>query len=53
MIDIILKRETIVRFPAGSVLNVSDEEARRQLALGNAEIVPKKKAPAKKPVKKE
>lgn len=53
MIDIILKREAIVRFPAGTVLNVSDEEARRQVALGNAEIAPKKRAPAKRPAKKE
>lgn len=39
-------RDTIVRFPAGSVLDVTGEEGKRLIALGNAAEVkekPKKK----------
>lgn len=42
--DIKLTRDTIVRFPAGTALVVSDEEGERLIMLGNAEEVkPKKK----------
>lgn len=48
-----LLHDTVVRFPAGAVLDVSDDEARRQLALNNAVIVPEKKPAPKKPKKNE
>lgn len=41
-----LKHDTIVRFPKDTVLDVSEEEAKRLIAFGNAEKVeekPKKK----------
>lgn len=34
-----LKRDTLVRHQSGTVLEVSDAEARRLIALGNAESV--------------
>ena len=36
-----LKRDTIVRFPKGTVLEVSDEEAARLIAFGNAVVIEK------------
>lgn len=51
-----LLHDTVVRFPAGAVLDVSDAEARRQLALNNAVIVtdkPEKPAPKTRKPKKE
>lgn len=41
-----LTRDTIVRFPAGTVIDVTGEEGKRLIALGNAGEVkekPKKK----------
>lgn len=46
-----LLHDTVVRFPAGAVLDVSEHEARRLLALNNAVIVTDKQ-PAKKPAPK-
>lgn len=45
-----LTRDTIVRFPAGTILEVSEEEAKRLESLGNAKIktAPKKAAKEKK-----
>lgn len=42
-----LTRDTIVRHPAGTVLKVTDEEAARLIAFGNA-----KEKPVKKPAEK-
>lgn len=36
-----LKHDTIVRFPKGTVLEVSEEEAHRLIAFGNAVMVEK------------
>lgn len=35
--EIKLTRDTIVRFPAGTEIIVSEEEGKRLIALGNAE----------------
>lgn len=40
-------RDTIVRMPKGAVIEVSDKEAARLAAFGNAEPVPEKQAPKK------
>lgn len=52
-----LLHDTVVRFPAGAVLDVSEHEARRLLALNNAVIVtdkqPAKPAPKTRKPKKE
>lgn len=50
-----LKRDTIVRFSKGAVLEVSEEEASRLIAFGNAVAVEKeepKKAESKRSTKK-
>lgn len=49
-----LKNDTIVRFCRGTVLEVSDEEASRLFAFGNAEMIAEKavKAPVKTAAKK-
>lgn len=42
-------RDTIVRFPAGTVLDVTGEEGKRLIALGNAaEVKVEKKKTEKK-----
>lgn len=39
-----LTRDTIVRFPADTILEVADEEGKRLMAFGNAtEVKPEKK----------
>lgn len=43
-----LTHDTIVRFPAGAVLEVSDEEAKRLMAFNNA-IPAEAEKPAEKP----
>lgn len=52
-----LLHDTVVRFPAGAVLDVSEHEARRLLALNNAVLVtdkqPAKPAPKTRKPKKE
>ena len=40
-------RDTIVRMPKGAVIEVSDKEAARLAACGNAAPVPEKQAPQK------
>lgn len=40
-------RDTIVRMSKGAVIEVSDKEAARLAAFGNAELVPEKQAPKK------
>lgn len=40
-------RDTIVRMPKGAVIEVSDKEAARLAAFGNAEPAPGKQAPKK------
>lgn len=49
-----LLRDTVVRFPKGAVIEVSDEEAKRLASLGNAKAVVKeeKKPAPKKAAKK-
>lgn len=49
-----LLRDTVVRFPKGAVIEVSDEEAKRLASLGNAKAVAKeeKKPAPKKAAKK-
>lgn len=42
MMKVKLKRDTSVRFSAGTVLEVSDQEASRLVAFGNAELVEEK-----------
>lgn len=38
-------RDTIVRFPAGSVIEVADAEGKRLISFGNAaEVKPEKKS---------
>lgn len=41
-------RDTIVRFPAGTVLDVTGEEGKRLIALGNAAEVKVEKKKEKK-----
>ena len=41
-------RDTIVRFPAGAVIDVADDEGARLISFGNAAKV----KPAEKPAKK-
>lgn len=53
MIKVEITHDTIVRFAKGSVIEVSENEALRLIAFGNAKEVkptqaPKKAAPAKK-----
>lgn len=43
-----LTHDTIVRFPAGSVLEVSEEEAKRLMAFSNA-VPAEAEKPAEKP----
>lgn len=50
-----LLHDTVVRFPAGSVLEVSDEEGKRLMSFGNAKeekAEVKAEKPEKKPAKK-
>lgn len=43
-----LLRDTVVRFQSGTVIEVSDAEAKRLISLRNAEPVKETKKPAKK-----
>lgn len=44
-----LTRDTLVRILANSTIEVTDEEGKRLIALGNAvEVIPKKKETKKK-----
>lgn len=43
-----LLRDTVVRFQGGTVIEVSEEEAKRLIAFRNAEPVKETKKPAKK-----
>lgn len=53
MAAVVLTRDTIVRFSKGSVLEVSEAEAARLIAFGNAMMLPAKAAQdEKKPAKK-
>lgn len=45
-----IKRDTIVRFGKGSVIEVTDKEGKRLISFGNAEKV--KETPKKKETKK-
>lgn len=47
-----IKRDTIVRFGKGSVIEVADEEGKRLISLGNAAEVKEKPKPKKKETKK-
>ena len=47
-----LLHDTIIRFNQGATLEVSDQEASRLVAFGNAVIVEKKAEPEAKPAKK-
>lgn len=44
-----IKRDTIVRFAGGSVIDVADEEGKRLISLGNAEEVKAEKPAEEKP----
>ena len=54
MMTVRLTHDTIVRFEAGTVLEVSEKEASRLIAFGNAEIIAEKavKAPVETAAKK-
>ena len=46
-----LKHDTVVRFAAGSIVEVTEAEAKRLVAFGNASFIVDEK-PAEKPAKK-
>lgn len=52
MVAVELLRDTFVRMPAGSVVEVSSSEAKRLAVLGVAKAVEKKQEAAKKPAAK-
>lgn len=48
-----IKRDTIVRFGKGSVIEVADEEGKRLISFGNAAEVKEEPKPKKKTTKKQ
>lgn len=48
MMKVEILHDSLVKFPKGAVIEVSDEEAKRLASLGNAKVVIEEKKPAPK-----